>query len=110
MSVEEHNLIDFVSTGADRTVTLSVSDHLAWDTESEHLSHLKTKLNRYFDFINSGELVDRFPEAADHRLFIRVHFLHAPTSTAEEFLNRFRTAAEEEGVGFIHGPITSSRP
>ena len=107
MSVDEPNIIDFVSTAEDRTVTVSVSDHLPWDTESEHLTHLQAKLNRYLDFINSGELVDQFPEAADHRPLIRIHFMHAPTPAAERFLARVSAAIEQEGVGFTYGPIST---
>ena len=107
MAVDEPNSIDFVSTAADRTVTLSVSDHLPWSAETEHLTQLEAKLNRYMDFINSGELVDKFPDTADHRPFIRIHFMHAPTPAAELFLVRASAAIEQEGVGFTYGLIST---
>jgi hypothetical protein len=101
MSVGEKDIIDFVST-KDDVVTLSIADHLSWDDERSHLAQLQDKLNRYLDFINSGELVDKFPEAADHRPLVRVYFLHPPTKTAHEFLDKASTSIEAEGVGFTH--------
>src|SRR5258708_40148109 len=86
MSVSDTDLIDFVSE-KDGRVTLSVADHLTWDEEGAHLVQLQDKLNRYCDFINSGELADKFPKLADARPLIRVHFVHAPSSAAERFLS-----------------------
>lgn len=103
MAVDERNIIDFVSTGKDGTVTLSIADHLAWDDEQEHLYHLQEKLNRYMDFINSGELAEKFPEAADLRPVIRVHFVHPPTPAAKEFLSKVTALIEAEAVSFTYG-------
>jgi hypothetical protein len=102
MSVEQTDIIDFVSTAEGGTVALSVSDHLSWADERSHLTQLQDKLNRYLDFINSGELVDKFPETADLRPVVRVYFVHAPTETAQEFLDKTAASIEAEGVGFTH--------
>jgi hypothetical protein len=101
MSVEEKDIIDLVST-KDNVVTLSIADHLTWDDEQQHLAHLQDELNRYLDFINSGELVDKFPETADHRPVVCVHFVHSPTETAQQFLEKASASIEAEGVGFTH--------
>lgn len=104
MAVHERDIIDFVSS-KDRCVTLGVADQLTWDDEADHLAQLQAKLNRYMDFIDGGELVDKFPETAHFRPLIRVHFVHAPTPSAEAFLVRTRSAIEAEGVGFSYSQL-----
>jgi len=101
MSVEEKDIIDFVST-KDNAVTLSIADHLSWDDEQDHLARLQDKLNCYLDFINSGELVDKFPKAADHKPFVCVHFVHSPTKTAKQFLEKASASIEAQSVGFTY--------
>ncbi len=106
MSVSDTDLIDFVSE-KDGRVTLSVADHLTWDEEGAHLVQLQDKLNRYCDFINSGELADKFPKLADARPLIRVHFVHAPSSAAERFLALAADSIREEGIDFAYGLVSS---
>ena len=102
MAVDERNIIDFVSTGKDGTVTLSVADHLSWADEKQHLCHLQEKLNRYMDFINGGELAENFPEAADLRPLIKVHFVHPPPPKAKEFLSKITSLIESERISFTY--------
>jgi hypothetical protein len=104
MSIEEANIIDFVGT-KDDSVTLAVSDHPSWIDERHHLAQLQDKLNRYLDFINSGELVDKFPETADHRPVVHVYFVHARTQTAQDFLAKTTASIEAEGVGFTYSVL-----
>ena len=67
MSVDQTNKIDFVSVAKDNShVLLSITDHLDWETEEgEHLLLLQEKLNTYLHFIESGKLVETFPQADD---------------------------------------------
>ncbi len=105
MSVSDKDLIDLVSEKGGR-VTLSVADHLPWDEEGTHLVQLQAKLNRYLDFINSGELADKFPKLADARPLIRVHFIHAPSPAAERFLALASQSIPDEGIDFTYGLLS----
>jgi len=109
MSISDEHIIDLVSKSPDGKVTLSVADHLPWDAEAEgdHLVQLQAKLNRYLDFMNGGELADKFPELADHRPIIRVHFVHTPSPTAERFLALAARSIQAEGVDFTYGLLPS---
>jgi hypothetical protein len=65
MSIEQSNVVDLVTiergTG---NVLLTISDHLPWETdEGNHLLLLQEKVNAYLRFIESGELVRKYPEA-----------------------------------------------
>jgi hypothetical protein len=108
MAVDQTDLIDFVSTGADATVMLGIADHLSWTDEAHHLQQLQHKLNRYLDFLNSGELAETFPQSADCRPIVRVHFVNSPTATAEQFLSKAASSIEAEGVMFTYDILQSS--
>ncbi len=45
--MENLNTIDFISIDKDGNVVLTVSDHLEWDVQNEHLVTLQNKLNVY---------------------------------------------------------------
>jgi hypothetical protein len=98
MTVENPRVVDFVSidheTGA---VVLTISDHLAWDEEGEHLGRLQEKLNVYLSFIESGELVKSCPEAAGRE--VRIALMHRePLSVlALRFLATSRDIIREAG-------------
>ena len=109
MAVDERNVIDFVSTGKDGTVTLSIADHLSWDDEQQPLYQLQEKLNRYTEFIDSGELAEKLPEAADLRPVIRVHFVHPPTPAAQEFLSTATSLIESEAVSFTYDTLPGNQ-
>ena len=74
MSVDETNKIDFVSLAKDKScVRLTISDHLDWEVEEgEHLLLLQEKLNTYLYFIESGKLLDTFPQAEGLPVVIRI--------------------------------------
>jgi hypothetical protein len=107
MAVDDPTSIDFVST-KDGVVTLSVADHLDWTDEHAHLSRLQEKLNTYVAFIDSGELVDKFPEAADHSPLIEVHFVHPPTAAAKDFLLKATSTIHSEGISFSYETLSAS--
>jgi hypothetical protein len=108
MAIDERNIIDIVST-KDGTVALSVADHLDWADESAHLERLQDKLNCYAEFINSGEFVDKFPQAADQRPLIKIHFVHPPTAAARDFLSKAASVIEAEGISFSYDTLPATR-
>jgi hypothetical protein len=100
MSVEDRDVIDFVSISPDGHCVLTVSDHLDWKSSLEHQTKLQNKLNRYLDFVESGELVERFDEAKGRKLIIEVRFFHAPDDDGLKFLTLIQETIESAGFGF----------
>ena len=95
MSVEQTNVVDFISTSKDgHEVILTVSDHLEWDAENKHLFLLQEKLNSYLRFIESGEIFDTYPNAKGKRIAIQIYALHLPEGDALEFLARSKNTIE----------------
>ena len=91
MSVENPEVVDFI--GTDKTtgrVVLTISDHLPWD--NDHFSVLEKKIGRYLDFVNSGQLLEKRPDAEGKAVEISVVFKHELTEEALRILN----AAQED--------------
>jgi hypothetical protein len=101
MSVEETDSVDVISidkkTGE---VILTVSDHLEWSDNLKHQTVLQAKLNAYLRFVESGEILQRYPKAKDRRVVFRVVFKFAPDLEAQQFLARARQVVESAGIGF----------
>lgn len=64
MSIEDADVVDFISVGASGAAELTISDHLDWEDTERHIELLQYKIYRYLDFIESGELYQSNPAAA----------------------------------------------
>ena len=98
MSVDKKDTVDFISTSPDGKVMLTISDHLTWDKENEHLLVLQDKLNSYLMFIESGEIFESYPTAKNKSLIIEVVMKHKPNEVALVFLQRSKEIIENTGV------------
>jgi hypothetical protein len=78
-------------------VVLTVSDHLDWDDESNHLLLLEKKLNRYLAFIESGEVFEHVDVARSAPIQVNVVAKFDPPLRAREFLGHARTKFAEAG-------------
>ena len=64
MSLNDPQVVDFLGTRPDeRAVVLTVVDDWDWTDEMRHLRALQRKLDAYFAFIASGELLAAYPDA-----------------------------------------------
>jgi hypothetical protein len=64
MSILENNVIDSVICSEDSDeVVLLITDHMDWSNIHEHLIMLQQKLNTYVQFVESGQLLENFPES-----------------------------------------------
>jgi len=58
MTVEQTDVVDVYTNNPDtRQVLLTISDHLDWDNK-ENLFVRQEKINKYLEFIESGEIWD----------------------------------------------------
>jgi len=100
MTVEDTDKIDFV-TGEPRSgvMVLTISDHLDWnENEGEHLLVLQGKLNTYLEFIESGQIYVKFPQAAGRKIVIQVMGKFPLSEEASKF---YRLAGNAiEGYGY----------
>lgn len=75
MTIENSRVIDLLSIDKERNkVVLSIVDHLEWDqNDDNHLWLLQEKINAYIEVIESGEMVETYPETGSMGKVIILH-------------------------------------
>jgi hypothetical protein len=110
MTVVDPKVVDFV--GIDKEsgdVVLTVSDHLGWEDESVHLFALQEKLNSYLAFVESGELLEQYPDGRGRFVWIDVVLKYRPSSAGEEFLRNAQAAIAASGFALGYRVIDSNQ-
>jgi hypothetical protein len=99
MSIENSEIIDFISIDntSDECV-LTISDHLEWGIENNHLLLLQEKLNKYLAFIESGEIFDSYPKSKDRK--IRIDLVSKYKLDNPELIDRIKSEILNAGFGF----------
>jgi len=91
MAVDNSDLID--SCGIDKDsgdAVLNIADHLPWSDEG-HLIALQAKINRYLDFIESGQLIGDYPAARGRPVRIAIWCKYPPDERGREFIGKAET-------------------
>jgi hypothetical protein len=106
MTVENLDVIDGVGISKDNgEVVLTISDHLTWETPSEHFEILEGKIARYLDFIQSGQLLESVPDAAGRQVRISIFCNYPPTAHAHNFLIAAERQLGDVGVKLSFGEL-----
>lgn len=101
MSVEQRKVVDAVGIRrSDGRAVLTISDHLPWLPDNEHLLLLQDKINDYLDFLESGEIYDTYPQAHGREIEIQVVHKHPPVGDAITFLERAGETIRRAGFHF----------
>lgn len=73
MSLDNQQVVDAVGIEAENgVVVLSIIDGWDWIDEERHLRALQDKLNAYFEFVESGQIYEAYPEASGVSLRIDI--------------------------------------
>ena len=98
MSIEQTDKVDFLSIEKQTNmVKLTISDHLGWNKENEHLLLLQEKINTYLRFIESGELFDVYPEAKGKKILIYIASKYEPSKLCKVFFEKASSVIAEAG-------------
>jgi uncharacterized protein DUF6572 len=99
MSIDQSNKIDAI--GVEKVsgkVVLTIADHLDWVDEQAHLLALQDKLNAYLRFVESGELLKVYPDAAGRAPLISIVTRVPASSAGERFFNQVRPILKSAGI------------
>lgn len=110
MSIEQTDIVDII--GTDRitgNVILTISDHLDWCDSTAHQMLLQSKLNRYLAFVESGEILESYPDAKDRPIVFRVVFQFPPDDAGQAFLAKVRPIIESAGFTLRDEVFTGAR-
>jgi hypothetical protein len=109
MSVEQLDVVDVISTDTQTGhVVLTISDHLDWSSSIQHQTILQAKFNKYLAFVESGELLERYPDAKGRPIAFRVVFKFKPDTQGFQFLDRAKHVIESAGFSLRHEVFAES--
>ena len=98
MSIEKLDVVDVMSTDKKTgSVVLTISDHVDWSDSLLHQAMLQAKLNKYLAFVESGEILARYPDAKNRLVVFRIVFKFEPDHEGKAFLDRARQVVESAG-------------
>lgn len=101
MSLEQRRVVDAIGTDeVDGHVSLTISDHLPWLPNNEHLLMLQDKINDYLGFVESGEIYDAYPKAHGREIEIRVICQYPPSGDGIRFLELASDTIRKAGLRF----------
>jgi hypothetical protein len=100
MSVLDSTTVDFVALAKSGDVLLTISDHLDWNAENEHLRLLQEKINTYCKYVETGQIYDEYPDTRDRRPLISIVLFNEPTVSAKAVLVHIKEILDVEGFGF----------
>lgn len=105
MSVNDAKVIDAIGVDKETgSVVLEISDHLEWN--NEHLFLLQEKLNTYLAFVESGELLESYPDAENRDVWINIMCKFPLTEEAESFVEKVRGIVETVGINLKYKVLT----
>lgn len=109
MRLEQTDIVDFIGVERETGVVVAtLVDDADWEDELRHLQLLQAKVNRYFDFIESGEIFSELARTtgrevdADHPIKLSILGKHRPRGEGERFLEHVADIAREVGVLFAY--------
>ena len=104
MSVDQTNVVDAIGVdNATGDVVLTITDHLEWTgSDNEHLFLLQEKLNTYLRFVESGEMLETYPDAKGRAVLIDVVYKYPLSQPAQVFYNQVAQIVEDAGMKLRH--------
>lgn len=101
MAVDQLDGIDLIGVRRESgEVVLTISDHLDWSDSREHQLILQKKLNAYLAFVESGEILESYPDSRGRRVVFSVVFHFAPDDGSLAFLEAAGKIVESAGFSF----------
>jgi len=97
MSVDQFDVVDITSITETGEVVLTISDHLDWRDTIGHQATLQKKLNAYLVFVESGEILQRYPDAKERSVAFEVVFKSEPDESGRLFLQRAQQVIKSAG-------------
>jgi hypothetical protein len=109
MSLDTSSSIDALSDDKDgAAVSLAIIDGWDWSNEAEHLLALQTKLNAYFDFVQSGQIFEVRPGARGKKLRIDLLTKYPLPDKAVQFLQIASNAARQLDIEIAYRVLQQS--
>ena len=88
MAVDNPSVIDFIGITSENKISLTISDHLEWNNDNDHLFHLENKISSYLEIIDNNQIYDIYPNANGREIIIQIYFKYVPNKEGKLFLDK----------------------
>jgi hypothetical protein len=111
MSLDNAAAVDAIGVEKNSdTAILTIIDSWAWEHEEFHLEALQEKLNAYFQFIESGQIYESYPDANGKAIRIDIVARFPIPVRALAFLEQASRVASQLGIAITHRLHGASGP
>ena len=87
MTVDNPRVIEFVTSDPlSGAVSLVMVEHREWGDTGELLPELREKLNTYFEYVESGQLIADFPDVVGRPIAFVLKHIHELGPREREFI------------------------
>lgn len=100
MTIEQTQIVDMIFVNKNTgELLLVISDHLDWEQDVHpHLMLLQEKLNTYLSFVESGEILEAYPDSKGRNIVITVVGKYPLGEAAIDFFTQAASIIEEAGM------------
>jgi len=103
MALENPRLIDAIGIEtATGYAVLTIVDSWEWSDESAHLCALQDKLNAYFEFIESGQILESYPNAQNRQVVVDIITRCVPSLSGDKLIKHAMAVASQIKVIVRH--------
>lgn len=88
MAVDNPSVIDFIGITSENKISLTISDHLEWNNDNDHLFHLENKISSYLEIIDNNQIYHIYPNANGREIIIQIYFKYVPNKEGQLFLDK----------------------
>jgi hypothetical protein len=106
MDLTNTRTVDDVSHSAQGVYVLSAYVTDAWDDSDVQLRYVADKLDAYRAFVQSGEMVMRFPESAGRPVEVWLHGVGPPTPRLTKMLDYAKQGLGRTGITLVTKVLT----
>ena len=106
MAIDQTDKVDFISIDEnDKSVFLTISDHLDWTNVEGHLLMLQEKINNYITFYESEQLYEEYPKAKNKRIVFNIIAKEEFPPEAVEFLCKIKAFLDTINIELRFGKL-----
>ncbi len=99
MGIQETNKVDAIGIEKETgNIILTIFDSLDWESPTNHLLTLQSKLNAYFNFVEEGQLREIYPTFSDRDVVIDLITKQALHPLGAELLARASEACTDLNI------------
>ncbi len=106
MTIENTEVADVAGTNkVTGEIVLTISDRLSWEDEETHFRLIEKKINRYLEFVRSGQAFESFAQTTRTPIRIQLVYQHPPSDAASRFLSAAQKQLKTFGIVFSHSTL-----